>query len=127
MKIFVGNLAKDATEAEVMGLFEPFGEVYSAKIIHDFDTGEPRGFAIVGMRKDGEARVAMKELHETTFRDKVLTVRPARAQNDRRKGHDPNYKGPERRKGERRKEHRRVSRQPAHIGKTRGEEDRLHK
>ena len=47
MNIYVGNLSRQAAEPEIRALFQAFGEVKSVKIVKDFQTGEPRGFAFV--------------------------------------------------------------------------------
>lgn len=54
--IYVGNLSYQATEAELRQLFEQFGQVNSAKIITDRQTGRSRGFGFVEMEVEGEAK-----------------------------------------------------------------------
>ena len=48
-KLYVGNLAWRATEAELKDFFSQFGTVRSASIVTDRDTGRSRGFGFVEM------------------------------------------------------------------------------
>lgn len=48
-KLFVGNLPWSATDEEIQGLFSSYGDVLSAKVIVDRDTGRSKGFAFVEM------------------------------------------------------------------------------
>lgn len=82
MKLYVGNMPFSMDESQLRGLFEEFGEVSSANIITDRDTGRPRGFAFVEMQ-DADARKAMSELHEREVDGRRLNVNEARAREDR--------------------------------------------
>ncbi|MFQ5352848.1 MAG: RNA recognition motif domain-containing protein [Candidatus Binatia bacterium] len=59
-KIYVGNLAWSATESDLREYFATFGEVHSATIVTDRDTGRSRGFGFVEM-DDSEADRAISE------------------------------------------------------------------
>jgi RNA recognition motif-containing protein len=63
MNIFVGNLSYTTTEESIRTLFEPYGEVTSAKIINDRETGRSRGFSFVDMPNDSEGRAAIAALN----------------------------------------------------------------
>ena len=63
-------------------MFGEFGEVDSANVITDRETGRPRGFAFVEMQ-DADARKAMSELHEREVDGRQLKVNEARAREDR--------------------------------------------
>jgi RNA recognition motif-containing protein len=52
--IFVGNLDFNVTEEAVRSLFERYGQVNSARIMTDRDTGRSRGFAFVEMENEGK-------------------------------------------------------------------------
>jgi RNA recognition motif-containing protein len=55
MNIYVGNLGYDVTDNELQAAFEAYGEVESARIITDRDTGRSKGFGFVEMpeKKEG--------------------------------------------------------------------------
>lgn len=86
MKIYVGNLPRDATEEEVRELFAQFGEVTSVNIIKDKFSGESKGFGFVEMPSSGEAETAMPALNGKPFKGRTLNVNEARPQTDRRSG-----------------------------------------
>ena len=58
-KIYVGNLSYNTTEDRLRTVFQAYGEVASAKIITDRDTGSSKGFGFVEMSSDGEANAAI--------------------------------------------------------------------
>ena len=78
MNIYVGNLPFTMSEDELRGKFEEFGEVTSAKIITDRDTGRSRGFGFVEMASDDEAQNAISTLHGSDMGGRNLTVSEAR-------------------------------------------------
>ena len=59
MRIYVGNLSFDTSEAELNGLFSQYGEVADASLVTDRETGRPRGFGFVEMPDDNAAREAI--------------------------------------------------------------------
>ena len=81
--IYVGNLKFDATEDQVRGLFEPYGQVDRVSIVTDRDTGQPRGFAFVEMADDEAAAKAMEALNGMSLGGRNLTVNEARPKEDR--------------------------------------------
>jgi RNA recognition motif-containing protein len=82
MKLYVGNMPFSMDESQLRTMFEEFGEVDSANVITDRETGRPRGFAFVEMQ-DADARKAMSELHEREVDGRQLKVNEARAREDR--------------------------------------------
>ena len=86
MKIYVGNMPFSMDESQLRGLFEEFGEVDSANVITDRETGRPRGFAFVEMQ-DADARKAIEELNEREVDGRKLNVNEARPREDRGRGH----------------------------------------
>lgn len=76
--IYVGNLSFKASEDKLMELFSQFGEVSSAKIITDRDSGRSRGFGFVEMEDDTQASEAIDALHETDYMERTLVVNEAR-------------------------------------------------
>lgn len=83
MNIFVGNLNFRSTEQTLQGLFEPYGEVTSVRIITDRETGRSRGFGFVEMANDEEARAAIAALDGQDFDGRPLNVNEARPREPR--------------------------------------------
>ena len=92
MNIYVANIPFKATEAELKGLFEEFGEVTSAKIILDKFTQRSRGFGFVEMGDDA-ARQAIAQLNGADFMGKNLVVNEARPKTDAPRGGGGNRGG----------------------------------
>lgn len=84
MNIFVGNLSRMVTEAQLREVFHQFGEVTSVSIVMDKLTGMARGFAFVEMPKQEEAEAAIKSLNGKELAGKSLTVNQARPRPERR-------------------------------------------
>jgi len=82
VKIYVGNMPFSMDEAQLRGLFAEFGEVESANVITDRETGRPRGFGFVEM-PDGDARKAISALNEQEIGGRKLNVNEARPREDR--------------------------------------------
>ncbi len=78
MKIYVGNLSFNTSEAQVRELFEAHGTVTSASMVMDRETGRPRGFGFVEMSDDSQARAAMAALHGKNIDGRDLTVNEAK-------------------------------------------------
>ncbi len=83
MNLFVGNLSWDVTQDELESAFGAFGQVGSAKIMMDRETGKPRGFAFVEMANDGEAQKAIASLNGKEFKGRALNVNEARPRENR--------------------------------------------
>ena len=77
MKLFVAGLPYDMDDAELMEIFEKFGETTSAKVAIDRETGKSRGFGFVEMTNDEEAREAIEMLKDIAFGKKQLIVKEA--------------------------------------------------
>ena len=82
MNIFVGNLAREVTEADLRKVFEPFGQVVSATIIRDKFSGESRGFGFVDMPASAEAQSAITRLQGMPLQGRTLNVNEARPRPD---------------------------------------------
>ena len=83
MKLFVGNLSFDTTEAELEELFAPFGTVADAKVISDQNTGRSRGFGFVTLKNAAEGQAAIKALSGENVGGRSLTVNEARPREER--------------------------------------------
>jgi RNA recognition motif-containing protein len=86
--IYVGNLSFKTSEDNLLELFSEYGDVTSAKIITDRETGRSRGFGFVEMEDDGQADEAIQELHESEYMERSLVVNKARP-----KGNDNGFGG----------------------------------
>lgn len=75
-KLFVGNLPFSASDFDVEDLFSAHGDVFSVRLIADFETGKPRGFGFVEMDQTG-AEQAIEELNGFEFGGRCLRVNEA--------------------------------------------------
>jgi len=78
MNIYVGNLPYSITEDELRQAFERYGEVSSAKIVIDRETGRSKGFGFVEMPDQGEAEAAVKALDGAPLNGRPARVNPAK-------------------------------------------------
>ncbi len=78
MKLYVGNLSFSTTEAQLRQIFEAHGQVTSASLVMDRDTGRPRGFGFVEFANDDEARAAIEALSGKNVDGRTITVNEAR-------------------------------------------------
>ncbi len=83
MKLYVGNLSFNTSEQRLREIFEAHGEVLSASLVMDRETGRPRGFAFVEMKDDNEARSAIEALNGQNIDGRDLTVNEARPREER--------------------------------------------
>jgi cold-inducible RNA-binding protein len=83
MKLYVGNLSFDSTEADLQDLFEQFGTVKETHLISDRETGRSRGFGFVTMGSKSEGEAAIAALHGKQVGGRSLTVNEARPKEER--------------------------------------------
>ena len=83
MNLYVGNLSYEMSEENLRNEFAEYGEVKSAKIITDRDTGRSRGFGFVEMNSDDEGKKAMEALNGKDFEGRELVVNEARPREER--------------------------------------------
>jgi len=77
-KIYVGNLSFNTTDAALREAFEAHGEVVSASVVMDRETGRSRGFGFVEMANDAEADAAINAMNGRAIDGRNLTVNEAR-------------------------------------------------
>ena len=78
MNIFIGNLSRQVTDADLREAFEAFGAVASANVIKDKFTGESRGFGFVEMAAQAEAQAAIAALNGKDLKGRALNVAEAK-------------------------------------------------
>ena len=82
-KLYVGNLSYSVDSSELEQLFAQHGQVVSAQIINDRDTGRSKGFGFVEMANDAEAQAAIDALNGQEHGGRALTVNEARPREER--------------------------------------------
>jgi RNA recognition motif-containing protein len=78
MKLYVGNLSFSTTESALRDLFAQHGEVTSASLVMDRETGRPRGFGFVEFADEAAGRAAIAALGGKNFDGRDLTVNEAK-------------------------------------------------
>jgi RNA recognition motif-containing protein len=101
VRLFVGNLSYEATEAELRQHFGTIGPVSYCYLPTDRETGRPRGFAFVEFADDALAHEAISRLNNQPFRGRPLAVKEAQPRESRPPGAGPSmgrppYGGPPR-------------------------------
>jgi cold-inducible RNA-binding protein len=77
-KLYVGNLAYSVRDDDLQQQFSAFGQVQSAKVMMERDTGRSKGFGFVEMGSAEEAQAAIAGLHGQNVAGRDLTVNVAR-------------------------------------------------
>lgn len=83
MNIYVSNLSFNIQDEDLRGFFESFGEVTSAKVVTDRETGRSRGFGFVEMSDDVAAAKAMAEVDGSTADGRVMKAVQAKPREDK--------------------------------------------
>lgn len=78
MNIYVGNLSFKVSDQELMEVFEKFGDVTSAKVIKDRETGRSKGFGFVEIENEAAAQTAIDTLDGTEINGRTVKVNKAR-------------------------------------------------
>ena len=78
MKLYVGGLPYETSEAELKELFSGVGTVESVKIITDRYSGMSKGFGFVEMATRAEGELAITELNGKTLHNRTIVVNEAR-------------------------------------------------
>ena len=73
-KLYLGNLPKSATEAELLAKFGQFGRVVTAIVATDAATGRSNRSGFVEMETSDQAQVAINRLNMTQYDDVVISV-----------------------------------------------------
>lgn len=78
IRIYVGNLNKSTTEAEITALFAQAGTVTSVELVKDKGTGDSKGFAFVSMPEQAEADKAINMFNAYAMGENTLKVNIAK-------------------------------------------------
>lgn len=95
-KLYVGNLSYSVRDDDLQQQFSAFGQVQSAKVMMERDTGRSKGFGFVEMSNSQEAEAAIQGLHGKNMGGRDLTVniaRPMEARPPRSGGFGGGYDG----------------------------------
>ena len=85
-KLYVGNLSYDVKSTDLQQMFAAHGNVMTADVIMDRDTGRSKGFGFVEMSSDSEAQSAIAALNGQQSNGRTLTVNEARPREERPRG-----------------------------------------
>jgi RNA recognition motif-containing protein len=83
MNIYVSNLSFNVQDEDLREFFTPYGDVTSAKIINDRESGRSRGFGFVEMPDDAASKKAIAELNDATVEGRTMKVMEAKPKEDR--------------------------------------------
>jgi cold-inducible RNA-binding protein len=82
-KLYVGNLPYSCSESDLVNAFSVYGEIASARVVTDRQTGRSKGFGFVEMVEDSGANNAIQNLNGKSFMGRQLTVNEARPREER--------------------------------------------
>ena len=83
MNLYISNLSYNISDEDLRLLFADYGEITSAKVIMDRETGRSRGFGFVELSEDELAKKAIEELNQASYDGKVINITEARPREDR--------------------------------------------
>ena len=93
MRLYVGNLSYSVTSQSLEELFGEYGQVKSAQVVQDRDTGRSKGFGFVEMNDNSQANAAIQGLNLKEVDGRCLTVNEARPREERGGGGGRGYGG----------------------------------
>lgn len=83
MNLYVSNLGFNVTDNDLRKLFEGYGQVSSAKIITDRESGRSRGFGFVEMESEKDGNQAISKLNGKEMDGRALSVSVAKERENR--------------------------------------------
>ena len=92
MRLYVGGLPYQTTEQDLIDLFVQVGQVASATVITDRDSGRSKGFGFVEMGDEQEARSAIERINGINMGDRTITVNEARERQSSDRRPNNNYR-----------------------------------
>ena len=78
-KLYVGNLPWTFNNNQLSDTFKKHGNVISAKVVMDRETGKSKGFGFVEMENENDANSAIKALNGSEVNGRKLVVAAAKA------------------------------------------------
>ena len=78
MNIFIAGLSYNITDSDLSDLFGEYGDISSAKVIMDRETGRSKGYGFVEIENEEEAKKAIEELNGAEYDGRVISVSEAR-------------------------------------------------
>ena len=93
MNMYVSNLSFHTNEEALRDLFTPFGNVTSAKVINDRESGRSRGFGFVEMESENDATAAIAQFNGQEYDGRNMVVNEARPREDRPRRDRGSYTG----------------------------------
>jgi RNA recognition motif-containing protein len=88
MNIYVSNLSFNVQDEDLKEFFTPYGEVTSAKVITDRETGRSRGFGFVEMSDEAASKKAIAELDGATVENRAISVSVAKPKEKKSSGYN---------------------------------------
>jgi hypothetical protein len=85
-KLYVGNLPYQVRDSDLEQAFSQFGQVTSAKVMMERDTGRSKGFGFVEMGSDAEAQAAISGMNGQSMGGRSVVVNEARPMEQRPRG-----------------------------------------
>ena len=85
-KLYIGNLPYTTTEDDLKALFAAYGNVLSATLITDRDSGRSKGFGFIELEDDAKATEAVTALDKSAMGDRTIFVSVARPHEERAPG-----------------------------------------
>jgi RNA recognition motif-containing protein len=82
-KLYVGNLSYSIRDDDLQQAFAQYGNVASAKVMMDRDTGRSKGFGFVEMGSDAEAQSAINGMNGQALDGRAIVVNEARPREER--------------------------------------------
>jgi cold-inducible RNA-binding protein len=89
VRLFVGNLPYNTTEAELREHFSAVGPLTYVHLPTDRESGRPRGFAFVEFNDRSQAEEAVRRFNNQLFKGRPIAVNEARAKDDRSRTSPP--------------------------------------
>ena len=78
MNIFIAGLSYNIADSDLADLFGEYGEISSAKVIMDRDSGRSKGYGFVEMEDEASGQKAIDELNGAEYDGRVISVSVAR-------------------------------------------------
>lgn len=85
-KLYIGNLPYTTTEDDLKNIFAEYGNVLSATLITDRESGRSKGFGFIELEDDAKAQEAIEKLDKTVVGERTIFVSVARPREERPQG-----------------------------------------